>query len=86
MGTNLPMPDSFPSDDIPVLSDANIINVYENDDKTNVRIMFGTGKEYDEVLEFYQKNFLDKLEEEPRATEIDGGILLMCDAREEIYL
>ena len=38
------MPDSFPSDDIPVLSDANIINVYENDDKTNVRIMFGTGK------------------------------------------
>jgi hypothetical protein len=80
MGTNLPMPDSFPSDDIPVLSDANIINVYENDDKTNVRIMFGTGKEYDEVLEFYQKNFLDKLEEEPRATEIDGGILFMCDA------
>jgi hypothetical protein len=80
MGTNLEMPDSFPVDDIPVMSDANIINVYENDTKKNVRIMFGIDKAYDEVLEFYQNNFLDKLEEEPSVMEIDGGIMYRCDA------
>ena len=80
MGTNLTLPDSFPADDIPVMSNVNIINVYENDTKKNVRIMFGTDKEYDEVLEFYQKEFISKLEEEPQAIDIDEGVMYMCDA------
>lgn len=80
MGTNLTLPDSFPADDIPVMSNVNIINVYENDTKKNVRIMFGTDKEYDEVFEFYQKEFISKLEEEPQAIDIDEGVMYMCDA------
>ncbi|MGI6085067.1 MAG: hypothetical protein ACOYIF_06435 [Acetivibrionales bacterium] len=79
MGTNLPMPDSFPADDIPVLPGANIINVYENDNKTNVRIMYGIGKEYDEVLGFYEQEFISKLEKEPQTIDVDDGIMYMCD-------
>lgn len=79
MGTNLPIPDSFPADDIPVLSDANIINVYENNNKKNVRITYGADKEYDEVLEFYEQEFISKLENEPSTIDIDEGIMYMCD-------
>lgn len=80
MGTNLDLPESFPSDDIPLMSDANIINVYENDNKKNVRIMYGSNNEYDEVLEFYHKKFIDKLEEKPSPIDVDGGVMYMCDA------
>lgn len=79
MGTNLTMPDSFPVDDIPVMPNVNIINVYENDTKKNVRIMYGTDKEYDEVYDFYQKEFISKLEEEPNTMDIDDGVMYMCD-------
>jgi hypothetical protein len=78
MGTNLRMPDSFPSDEIPVMPDVSIINVYENDTKKNVRIMFGTDKEYEEVLDFYEEEFISKLEDEPTKIDVDGGIMYMC--------
>jgi hypothetical protein len=80
MGTDLELPDSFPADEIPVMSDINIINVFENDNKKNVRIIYGTEKEYDEVLEFYQREYINKLETEPSTMDIDDGIMYMCDA------
>lgn len=80
MGTNLNLPDSFPADDIPIMSNVNIFNVYENDTKKNIRIMFGTEKKYDEVLDFYQKEYISKLEEEPQTMDIDEGVMFMCDA------
>lgn len=79
MGTNLELPDSFPADDVPVMPNINIINVYENEAKTNVRIIFGTDKSFDEALEFYQENFFSKLENEPIKTETDGSIMFMCN-------
>jgi len=79
MGTGLVLPDSFPTDDVPVMSDINIINVYENEAKTNVRIIFGTDKSFDEALEYYQDNFLSKLEKEPMKMENDGSIMFMCE-------
>ncbi|NLX64855.1 MAG: hypothetical protein GX022_08815 [Clostridiaceae bacterium] len=78
-GTNLEIPDSFPTDDVPVIPDAKIFNFYENGRKTNVAIMFGTDKSFDEVLEFYQENFISKLEKEPEKKESEGTIMFICE-------
>lgn len=78
-GTNLSIPDSFPTDDIPVLPDANIINAYEDDDKSNARITYGTGKPYDEVVKFYEDEFFSKLETEPQPMDMGDGVMYMCE-------
>ncbi|HHU90604.1 MAG TPA: hypothetical protein GXZ22_06060 [Clostridiaceae bacterium] len=77
--TNLEMPDSFPTDDVPVMPNANIIDFYENGNKTNVAIIFGTDKSFDEALDFYQENFFNKLENEPIKRETDGSIMFICE-------
>jgi len=79
MGTNLSIPDSFPADDIPVLPGANVINVYENNSKLNVRITYGTSKSYDEVVKFYEDEFFSKLEKKPQPMDMDDGVMYMFD-------
>lgn len=54
MGTNLKLPETFPKDVVPVLDDANIVNVIDNKDNNSMGIIFSTNKKYEEVASFYQ--------------------------------
>lgn len=73
------VPDSFPSDDVPVIPNAKIIDFYENARKTNVAVVFGTDKSFDEALKFYQENFLSKLKKEPTKKESDSSVMFICE-------
>ena len=78
-GKKREVPDSFPSDDVPVIPNAKIIDFYENGRKTNVAVVFGTDKSFDEALKFYQENFLSKLKKEPTKRESDGSVMFICE-------
>lgn len=53
IGSGLALPESFPADEFPLASDANILNVFESEDKKNVRIIYSTAMDYDDILAFY---------------------------------
>lgn len=53
MGSNLKAPDSFPKDVVPILEDANIVNVNDNKDSKAIGIIYLTGKKYEEAVAFY---------------------------------
>ena len=53
IGSGLALPDSFPADEFPLASDANILNVFESEDKKNVRIIYSTAMDYEDILAFY---------------------------------
>lgn len=76
-GSNLSLPDSFPSDEFPLASDANIINVYESKDKKNIRVMFGTGMEYEDILKLYAP-LIDKMDNK---VDIDDGVMYMGSSK-----
>lgn len=59
IGTNLTLPDSFPEHVLPLVDDANIINVNENKENFIVSIIYTTTKRYDEVGKFYEEVFKD---------------------------
>jgi len=73
IGQNLPLPASFPADVLPLTADANIVNVYESQDGRNIRIMFSTNMEYEDILDFYS-SVIDRMETE---IDIDSGVMYM---------
>lgn len=54
-GENLSLPNRYPKDVIPLLDDANIINVNDNDDAKALGIIFKTDKSFEEAIEFYNE-------------------------------
>ena len=80
IGSNLPLPGSFPADFIPIMKDADIFNVYESDDRKNVRVTYGLDIDYTEALEYYNKKFIDELDEKPYPIEMDNGIIYIFGA------
>lgn len=52
-GNNLSLPDSFPKDIVPLLDDANIINVNENRDSKAIGITYTTEKSLKDATDFY---------------------------------
>lgn len=75
-GQNLALPEGFAVGDFPLMDDANIFNVFQNEDNKTVRIMYGTKKAYDDVIAFYQPVF-DKIK--GSAIPIDDGVMYMGD-------
>jgi hypothetical protein len=76
IGSNLALPESFPSDEFPLLPDANIINVYESEDKKNIRVMFGTNESQEDILEFYKESIIEK--PDVRRIDLDtGGVMFL---------
>lgn len=53
IGSDLPLPDSFPVDEFQFASDANIINSYESEDGRNIRVIYGTNMTYEDIIELY---------------------------------
>jgi hypothetical protein len=78
LGTNLPLPDSFPVDVLPLASDANIINVYESEDGKNIRVMFGTATEYEDLLNFYSP-VIDNMDNK---IDMDNGVIYTGSSKE----
>lgn len=72
IGTNLTLPDSFPEHVLPLVDDANIINVNENKENFIVSIIYTTTKRYDEVGKFYEEVFKDV--ENLNQYQLDNGI------------
>lgn len=75
IGSSLTLPESFPADEFPLMPDANIVNVYENDDKKNIRVMFTTNKTQEEVLEFYKESIIEK--PDVRKLDVDDGVMYL---------
>ncbi len=75
IGSSLKVPESFPADEFPLMPDANIVNVYENDDKKNIRVMFTTNKTQEEVLEFYKESIIEK--PDVRKLDVDDGVMYL---------
>ncbi|MGI6152129.1 MAG: hypothetical protein ACOYIR_09320 [Christensenellales bacterium] len=73
MGSNLALPSSFPVEDFPLTADADIINVYENENGKNIRIMFGTSESYEDLLAYYAP-IIDELESR---YDVEGGVMYM---------
>lgn len=74
IGTNLTLPDSFPEHVVPLMDDANIINVNDNKEDSAVGIIYTTAKKYDELGKFYQEVFKDV--EDLNQTQLDNGIIM----------
>lgn len=74
IGMNLPLPDSFPKHVVPLVDDANIINVNDNKEDSAVGIIYTTAKKYDELGKFYQEVFKDV--EDLNQTQLDNGIIM----------
>jgi len=81
IGSGLTLPETFPADEFPLLPDANIVNVYESDDKKNIRVMFTTNKTQEEILEFYKESIIEKPDVE--RIDIDNGVMFI--GRSEKY-
>lgn len=79
VGSNMALPESFPADEFPLASDANILNVYESEDKKNVRIIYATGMDYEDILEFYA-SVIEMLD-----TELDTDTGVMYIGSSEKY-
>lgn len=52
-GNNMSLPDEFPKDVLPLIDDANIINV--NNTATNIGIIYETNKDYSDAVDFYKE-------------------------------
>jgi len=74
-GSGLEVPENFPEEDFPIMPDANIINVYERDDHRVVRVIFGTNKSMDEILEFYKESVIDQPGVEK--LDMDDGVMYL---------
>lgn len=71
MGKNLPVPAAFPVDELPLASDANVINVYEKE--KNIRIIYGTDLTFDELTDFYT-SVVEKLNTK---MDVEDGVMYM---------
>jgi len=72
IGMNLPLPDSFPKHVVPLVDDANVVNVNEYEENFVVSILYMTKMRYDEVIKFYEEVFKDI--EGIYKMQFDGGI------------
>ena len=71
IGSNLPLPESFPADELPLAPDANIQNVFESEDKKNVRVIYATAMDYGDILTFYAP-VIERMEQQ---LDIDTGMM-----------
>lgn len=71
-GANLPLPDSFPKHVVPLVDDANVVNVNEHEENFAVSIIYMTKMRYDEIIRFYEEVFKDV--EGIYKMQFDGGI------------
>jgi len=53
-GKNMKLPDNFPKDVVPLLDDADIVNINNSGGGTAIGIIFKTNKSYNEAVAFYQ--------------------------------
>jgi predicted small lipoprotein YifL len=74
IGTGLSLPDGFPKDVVPLLGDANIINVIDNKAAKAIGITYTTGKKFEDAVAFYSQVLKDAGERSE--TKTDGGYLL----------
>lgn len=73
VGSGLELPASFPADDFPLAPDANILNVFESEDQKNVRIIYATAMDYEDILDFYAP----VIEMTETQVDIDAGRMYM---------
>jgi hypothetical protein len=73
-GTNMSLPDGFPRDVVPLLDDANIVNVIDNKESMAMGVTYTTDKSLEEAIAFYQNVFKDV--EERVETKTDSGYML----------
>lgn len=58
-GENMPLPESFPKDVLPLTEDANIINVNDNGEGNSIGIIFKTDMSFEESITYYQNIMKD---------------------------
>jgi hypothetical protein len=73
-GTNLKLPKNFPEDVVPLIKDANIVNVIDNKEAMAMGVTFTAGKDFEYAVDFY-KDVL-KVGEDYSEIESDTGTIL----------
>lgn len=75
-GVNLSLPDGFPKEVVPLLGDANVINVIDNKESKAMGITYTTEKSFEDVVAFYQEVIKDGVERSESASE--NGYLMFA--------
>jgi hypothetical protein len=73
-GTNLKLPKDFPKDVVPLIKDANIVNVIDNKNAMAMGVTYVTEKDLEYAVEFYQDVLKDG--QNYSVTEVSGGTIL----------
>lgn len=73
-GTNMSLPDGFPKDVVPLLDDANVINVIDNKESKTMGITYTTDKSFEDAAAFYQNVIKDA--EDRSETKSDNGYMI----------
>jgi hypothetical protein len=68
-GVNLSLPEGFPKDVVPLLGDANIINVIDNKESKAIGITYTTERSFEDAIAFYQEVIKDGVECSETASE-----------------
>jgi predicted enzyme related to lactoylglutathione lyase len=76
-GVNLSLPDGFPKDVVPLLGDANVINVIDNKESKAMGITYTTDKSFEDAVAFYQEVIKDGVERSESASE--NGYLMFAN-------
>jgi preprotein translocase subunit SecD len=76
-GVNLSLPDGFPKDVVPLLGDANVINVIDNKESKAIGITYTTDKSFEDAVAFYQEVIKDGVERSESASE--NGYLMFAN-------
>ncbi|MGR6835183.1 hypothetical protein [Syntrophomonas erecta] len=74
VGNQLSLLEAYPKDEIPLLDDANIINVNDTGTNKSISIVFKTDKSMDEAIAFYKDLFAKGTIN--MQAEVDNGYLI----------